>query len=209
LYLQALTGSASLTGFRVLSQALLSLSALGLVFSCVIMRQPVYGTIAEERRAERPPAPGRDTRRGPGDGRGSDRALLGSDGRGRAADSSGRAWSRSRHRVSDRLPAVTGKEVIKALEAKGWYLKRIRGSHHIMRHPAIPIPVHGNRALKIGTRRPRTPSTNVRSPVARRTYRPRPILLARPCSLLAGAPWLIRTRVLPSDPCAVRAGRRA
>ena len=66
--------------------------------------------------------------------------------------------------MSDRLPAVTGKEVIKALEAKDWYLKRIRGSHHIMRHPAIPIPVHGNRALKIGTRRPRTPSTKCDPP---------------------------------------------
>ncbi len=57
--------------------------------------------------------------------------------------------------MSDRLPAVSGKEVIKALEGKGWYLKRIRGSHHIMRHPAIPdaipVPVHGNRAVKTGT----------------------------------------------------------
>lgn len=51
--------------------------------------------------------------------------------------------------MSDRLPAVSGKQVIKALEGKGWYLKRIRGSHHIMRHPtirdAIPVPVHGSR----------------------------------------------------------------
>lgn len=53
------------------------------------------------------------------------------------------------------LPAVTGKQVIKALAAEGWYVKRIRGSHHILRHPsipdAIPVPVHGNQPLKPGT----------------------------------------------------------
>lgn len=53
------------------------------------------------------------------------------------------------------LPAVTGKQVIKALAAEGWFVKRIRGSHHLLRHPtipdAIPVPVHGNRPLKPGT----------------------------------------------------------
>ena len=53
------------------------------------------------------------------------------------------------------FPAVSGKKVVKALEAEGWYVKRIRGSHHIMRHPtipdAVPVPVHGNRPLKRGT----------------------------------------------------------
>lgn len=53
------------------------------------------------------------------------------------------------------LPAVTGKQVLKALAAEGWYVKRIRGSHHILRHPtipdAIPVPVHGNRAVRRGT----------------------------------------------------------
>jgi predicted RNA binding protein YcfA (HicA-like mRNA interferase family) len=51
--------------------------------------------------------------------------------------------------------AVTGKELVKALEGQGWFIKRIRGSHHIMRHPdipdALPIPVHGNQAIKKGT----------------------------------------------------------
>ncbi len=46
------------------------------------------------------------------------------------------------------LSAVTGKQVVKALAADGWYVKRIRGSHHILRHPdipdAIPVPVHGH-----------------------------------------------------------------
>lgn len=52
-------------------------------------------------------------------------------------------------------PAVTGKQLVKALERRGWYVKRIRGSHHIMRHPsipdAIPVPVHGNQPIKRGT----------------------------------------------------------
>lgn len=34
-------------------------------------------------------------------------------------------------------------------------MKRIRGSHHILRHPsipdAIPVPVHGNQPIKKGT----------------------------------------------------------
>lgn len=44
-------------------------------------------------------------------------------------------------------PAVTGKQLVKVLEGQGWYVKRIRGSHHILRHPsipdAIPVPVQG------------------------------------------------------------------
>lgn len=57
--------------------------------------------------------------------------------------------------MSPKLPAVSGKEVIAALEKEGWYVKRVRGSHHVLRHPsipnAIPVPVHGNRAIKRGT----------------------------------------------------------
>ena len=54
-----------------------------------------------------------------------------------------------------RLPAVNGKQLIKVLEGEGWYIKRIRGSHHILRHPtipdALPVPIHGNRPIKRGT----------------------------------------------------------
>jgi predicted RNA binding protein YcfA (HicA-like mRNA interferase family) len=57
--------------------------------------------------------------------------------------------------VSARLPAVSGKQVIAALEKEGWYVKRVRGSHHVLRHPtipdAIPVPVHGSRPIKRGT----------------------------------------------------------
>jgi predicted RNA binding protein YcfA (HicA-like mRNA interferase family) len=53
------------------------------------------------------------------------------------------------------LPAVNGKQLIKILEGEGWYVKRIRGSHHILRHPtipdALPVPVHGNQSIKRGT----------------------------------------------------------
>jgi predicted RNA binding protein YcfA (HicA-like mRNA interferase family) len=56
--------------------------------------------------------------------------------------------------VSPKLPSVTGKQLAKVLEAKGWYLKRTKGSHHIMRHStipdAIPVPIHGNRDIKRG-----------------------------------------------------------
>ena len=57
--------------------------------------------------------------------------------------------------MSERLPSVSGKQLVKVLERRGWYVKRVRGSHHILRHPeipdAVPIPVHGNRPLKRGT----------------------------------------------------------
>lgn len=46
------------------------------------------------------------------------------------------------------------KNLIKVLESKGWVLKRISGSHHIMFHPerkqTIPIPVHGNKDIPMG-----------------------------------------------------------
>lgn len=57
--------------------------------------------------------------------------------------------------MSAKLPAVDGKQVIAALEKEGWYVKRVRGSHHVLRHAsipdAIPVPVHGNREIKRGT----------------------------------------------------------
>lgn len=57
--------------------------------------------------------------------------------------------------MSEQLPAVSGPKLIKALGKQGWYVKRIRGSHHVLRHPeipdAIPVPVHGNRPIKRGT----------------------------------------------------------
>jgi len=55
------------------------------------------------------------------------------------------------------LKAISGKEFCKLVEAKGWKLQRINGSHHIYaklgENARISIPVHGNMPLKIGLRR--------------------------------------------------------
>lgn len=57
-----------------------------------------------------------------------------------------------------RLPAVNGRETIRALERAGFVLVRIKGSHHVMEHPQHPtrtttVPVHGAKALRKGTLR--------------------------------------------------------
>lgn len=55
------------------------------------------------------------------------------------------------------MSSVSGKRLCRVLEAHGWILQRIRGSHHIYAQPDNPmiltVPVHGNRDLKIGTLR--------------------------------------------------------
>jgi predicted RNA binding protein YcfA (HicA-like mRNA interferase family) len=56
------------------------------------------------------------------------------------------------------LKAVSGKEIAKVLERKGWLLQRVRGSHHIYASDDVPgvivsVPIHGNRSLRIGTQR--------------------------------------------------------
>ena len=52
------------------------------------------------------------------------------------------------------MKTLSGKKFIKILEQKGWNLKRINGSHHILTHPEkteiISVPVHKNEDLKIG-----------------------------------------------------------
>ncbi|MGA2824746.1 MAG: type II toxin-antitoxin system HicA family toxin [Streptosporangiaceae bacterium] len=43
------------------------------------------------------------------------------------------------------IPAVPGAKVVKALEQAGFSVERIRGSHHVMRHPdgrTVTVPVH-------------------------------------------------------------------
>ena len=44
---------------------------------------------------------------------------------------------------------MNGKEVISKLEAEGWTLTRVSGSHYIMRknEKGIPVPVHGHKNL--------------------------------------------------------------
>ena len=58
--------------------------------------------------------------------------------------------------MAERPKRVSGRQLVRALERLGWRVDRIKGSHHIMRHPEIPrvtlsIPVHGNETLPVGT----------------------------------------------------------
>ena len=56
-----------------------------------------------------------------------------------------------------RLPRVSGKQVLQALERNGFTLSHVRGSHHYLRKPdsggLVVIPLHGNRDLPAGTLR--------------------------------------------------------
>jgi predicted RNA binding protein YcfA (HicA-like mRNA interferase family) len=52
------------------------------------------------------------------------------------------------------MKSVTGRELAKALEKKGWSLLRIQGSHPIYGKTGInlrlSVPIHGNKPLKRG-----------------------------------------------------------
>jgi predicted RNA binding protein YcfA (HicA-like mRNA interferase family) len=53
--------------------------------------------------------------------------------------------------MSPRLPRLTGKDVCKILERKGFTLKRVRGSHHFYVKDGVSayvtVPVHGGEIL--------------------------------------------------------------
>ncbi len=52
------------------------------------------------------------------------------------------------------MKSMAGRELAKLLEANGWNLLRIQGSHHIYGNEGNPsrisIPIHRNQDLKIG-----------------------------------------------------------
>ena len=52
------------------------------------------------------------------------------------------------------MKQVSGRDLGRAVERRGWVLARVNGSHQIYamegRRERIVIPVHGNRPLKIG-----------------------------------------------------------
>ena len=52
------------------------------------------------------------------------------------------------------MKQVSGKEFDRVVQRKGWFLARVKGSHHIFtmagHRERIVIPIHGNRPLKIG-----------------------------------------------------------
>ncbi len=51
------------------------------------------------------------------------------------------------------MKSVTGRELARALEKKGWSLLRIQGSHHIYgktgSNVRLSVPIHGNKPLKV------------------------------------------------------------
>lgn len=54
------------------------------------------------------------------------------------------------------LPVLAGSRVVRALERAGFKVVRIRGSHHVLRHPdgrGTSVPVHGNQDVRVGTLR--------------------------------------------------------
>jgi predicted RNA binding protein YcfA (HicA-like mRNA interferase family) len=58
--------------------------------------------------------------------------------------------------MPESLPAMPGARVVRALERAGFTVARIRGSHHVMRHPdgrTVVIPVHIGRDIAKGTLR--------------------------------------------------------
>lgn len=54
-----------------------------------------------------------------------------------------------------KIPRISGETAIKAFCQAGFYVDRIRGSHHVLRHPEKPsvsltIPVHAGKLVGLG-----------------------------------------------------------
>jgi predicted RNA binding protein YcfA (HicA-like mRNA interferase family) len=53
----------------------------------------------------------------------------------------------------NRLPALTGRDVIKALANAGFQVRRTKGSHHLLKHPdgrTTTVPVHAGETIGPG-----------------------------------------------------------
>jgi predicted RNA binding protein YcfA (HicA-like mRNA interferase family) len=54
-----------------------------------------------------------------------------------------------------KLPRITGREVVRALERAGFVFDRQRGSHVVLIHPQnrrrVTVPVHAGKIVKPGT----------------------------------------------------------
>ena len=52
------------------------------------------------------------------------------------------------------MKQVSGRDLARLVERRGWHLARVNGSHHIFtmtdRRERIVIPIHGNQPLKTG-----------------------------------------------------------
>lgn len=58
--------------------------------------------------------------------------------------------------MSPRFPSVMGSEVVRALRKASFVIVRVSVSHHRLVHQedatrAVTVPVHGSKALKLGT----------------------------------------------------------
>ena len=55
------------------------------------------------------------------------------------------------------MKSISGKQLCKIVEQRGWTLQRVTGSHHIYENSQssqiLSIPVHRNQDLKMGTLR--------------------------------------------------------
>ncbi|MGB3760620.1 MAG: type II toxin-antitoxin system HicA family toxin [Rivularia sp. (in: cyanobacteria)] len=53
------------------------------------------------------------------------------------------------------MKSISGKQLCKIVEQRGWILQRVTGSHYIYQNPdfdkILSIPVHKNKDLKVGT----------------------------------------------------------
>jgi len=53
----------------------------------------------------------------------------------------------------DKLPVLSGKDLLRLLERSGFVVVRVNGSHHRMKHAdgrVTTVPVHGNKDLPKG-----------------------------------------------------------
>jgi len=52
---------------------------------------------------------------------------------------------------------LTGREFVRLIEARGWILLRVNGSHHVFGKPGeaarLSVPIHGSKPLKLGLQR--------------------------------------------------------
>jgi predicted RNA binding protein YcfA (HicA-like mRNA interferase family) len=52
------------------------------------------------------------------------------------------------------MRSISGRDLARLLERRGWRLLRVNGSHHIYGRPEsvarLSVPIHANRPLKVG-----------------------------------------------------------
>ena len=66
-----------------------------------------------------------------------------------------RRCARPRRRGRRPVKIISGNQMCRVLEQRGWTLARVTGSHHVYRHAETGrrtvVPVHGNQDLKPDT----------------------------------------------------------